>query len=645
MAATTDRFTLTNNYLFLQYVNIWSPFVVIGIISSVFSACLSGLIGSSRILEALAVDEIFGPLLRWIRKGTTRRGNPWAAVIATAVLTQLTLLIGSMNRIAPIVTIFFLLAYFAVNLSCLALDLASAPNFRPTFKYFSWHTALIGAIGSIIMCFIVSPSYASIAIGVLVGFICMLHLRDFPRASWGSISQALIFHQVRKYLLMLDPRKEHVKFWRPQMLLLVSNPRSSINLIDFVNDMKKGGLFILGHVKTGQADNSTVDICSQEYPYWVSLIDNMKIKAFVDMTAAQTIRDGVLQLIRLSGLGGLRPNTIILGFYDSNTPEDKLRNRSFFKRRWLKGNAPLNNLSTPVFHQQELQPSSTIRSGVMEGASTITLNSFNSTATINGNDMYPIFNFGELRQENEEKELDAHSYVQIIKDALHLNKSVCLARNFHQLHKDDIESNRRKVFIDIWPVNFIFPETSTQFDVTCLYMLQLATILSMVKPWKTRAVLRVFLCIDAINDNALRTQQHLDELLSQLRINAQTRMIAWENVTSLLNNPTPTPTTNTDSAATISVEQHSIPPPTTTTTTAAASTNSFVDVNDTYVRGVNELIRQQCDNTTCLYLYLPRPPRDKTLSQRYIRVLDLLSNDLPPVMFVHGVSSVTCTQL
>ena len=59
----------------------------------------------------------------------------------------------------------------------------------------------------------------------------------------------------------------------------------------------------------------------------------------------------------------------------------------------------------------------------------------------------------ELRQENEEKELDVQSYVQIIKDALNLNKSICVARNFHQLHKDDIENNRRRVFVDIWPVS------------------------------------------------------------------------------------------------------------------------------------------------------------------------------------------------
>lgn len=153
------------------------------------------------------------------------------------------------------------------------------------------------------MCFIVSTVFASIAIGISTALIGVLHLRDFPRASWGSISQALIFHQVRKYLLLLDPRKEHVKFWRPQMLLLVANPRSSINLIDFVNDMKKGGLFILGHVKINPVNDETIDVCSKECPYWISLIDHMKIKAFVEMTSASTIRDGAMQLMRLAGLG------------------------------------------------------------------------------------------------------------------------------------------------------------------------------------------------------------------------------------------------------------------------------------------------------------------------------------------------------
>lgn len=90
---------------------------------------------------------------------TSSSGNPWVAVLYTWGLAQVSsvpavcccvfsdfasllngvcgvlvlqcvVFAGQLNAIASLVTVFYLLAYAAVDLACLALEWASAPNFR-----------------------------------------------------------------------------------------------------------------------------------------------------------------------------------------------------------------------------------------------------------------------------------------------------------------------------------------------------------------------------------------------------------------------------------------------------------------------------------------------------------------------------------
>jgi potassium/chloride transporter 9 len=72
----------------LQSISFWRPLVPIGIIATTFSGELSALIGSSRVLKALADDQLFGPVLNFVKYGKTKSGNPWVAVIITFIFAE-----------------------------------------------------------------------------------------------------------------------------------------------------------------------------------------------------------------------------------------------------------------------------------------------------------------------------------------------------------------------------------------------------------------------------------------------------------------------------------------------------------------------------------------------------------------------------
>lgn len=254
--------TLRTNITFLQQTTISEYLVVIGLLFSCFSSGLGSLFGASRILQAISRDKLF-KIMAPLGYGTEHGDEPRLAVLFTWLIAQICIFIGDLDAIAPICTSFYCLAYAAVNFACLILHLSGVPNFRPTFSLSNWPLALSGVVLNLSVMFYLNPAYAAISLLVLSFIFGYLYLMT-PSRQWGDVSQALIFHQVRKYLLRLDERKTHAKFWRPSIVLFI---KSLVNpTVSLCDQMKKGGLYVVADVIVGEFGYETTRLCEEKRP-------------------------------------------------------------------------------------------------------------------------------------------------------------------------------------------------------------------------------------------------------------------------------------------------------------------------------------------------------------------------------------------
>ncbi|XP_022623866.1 solute carrier family 12 member 6 isoform X1 [Seriola dumerili] len=293
-----------------------TPWVIV--IGSFFSTCgagLQSLTGAPRLLQAIAKDNII-PFLRVFGHGKAN-GEPTWALLLTALIAELGILIASLDLVAPILTMFFLMCYLFVNLACALQTLLRTPNWRPRFSYYHWTLSFLGMIICLALMFISSWYYAIVAM-VIAGMIYKYIEYHGAEKEWGDGIRGLSLSAARYALLRLEEGPPHTKNWRPQLLVLlkldedahVKSPR----LLTFASQLKAGkGLTIVGTVVSGNFLQSYGEALAAEQTL-KHLMDKERVKGFCQCIVAQKPREGISHMIQSSGLGGMKPNTVVMGW-------------------------------------------------------------------------------------------------------------------------------------------------------------------------------------------------------------------------------------------------------------------------------------------------------------------------------------------
>jgi len=209
-----------------------------------------------------------------------------------------------------------------MNLSVFHSSMTKSPGWRPSFKYYNKWISLLGAIVCVALMFLIDWILAvatCAAIVILYSF--MLYLK--PETNWGSSADALVFLNALNNSYSLNEKKDHIKTYRPKILLLSGNPAHRKPLVDFANLLtKKMSLLVCGHILP-EGNSHDVEIIKDTVQNWFK---DHSIKSFYTVQQSQVFSDGAKNIISLTGLGKLSPNMVMMGFNSNKSDVEEYFN-------------------------------------------------------------------------------------------------------------------------------------------------------------------------------------------------------------------------------------------------------------------------------------------------------------------------------
>ncbi|NXO93843.1 S12A1 protein, partial [Certhia brachydactyla] len=303
---------LMNNFQVMSMVSGFGPLITAGIFSATLSSALASLVSAPKVFQALCKDNVYKGL-EFFAKGYGKNNEPIRGYVLTFVIAMAFILIAELNTIAPIISNFFLASYALINFSCFHASYAKSPGWRPAFRYYNMWVSLFGALLCCGVMFVINWWAALITYAIEL-FLYIYVTYKKPEVNWGSSTQALYFVNALDSALALTTVEDHVKNFRPQCLTLTGAPMVRPALLDITHTFtKNNGLCICCEVYTGPRKLCVKEMNSGMEKKQAWLTKN-KRKAFYAAVAADNFRDGVKSLLQASGLGRMKPNTLVIGF-------------------------------------------------------------------------------------------------------------------------------------------------------------------------------------------------------------------------------------------------------------------------------------------------------------------------------------------
>jgi amino acid transporter len=305
MAYAIDAERLRTDYNILMRIALFAPAVVAGIWGATLSSALGGILGGPRILQAMSIDRITPKIFG---AGVGRNKEPRNALLLTFIIAEGGVLIGKLDMIAEVVSMFYLAAYGFINLSFFLESWASA-DFSPSFKVKRW-IGLLGFIATFAVMFQLNPGAMVAAFIVIGGIYAYLQRRQIALSSgdvWTSVWSSLVMKGLQK----MDATDDTTRNWKPNILLFTGGTEQRPHLIE-ISKAIAGQVGMVSNFDL--VENPEADVLFPKHKQSVQDPVLQEYGIFGRRQEVKNVFQGIETIASTYGFSGVEPNTIMLGW-------------------------------------------------------------------------------------------------------------------------------------------------------------------------------------------------------------------------------------------------------------------------------------------------------------------------------------------
>ncbi len=305
MAVPLDE--LRGNTSIMRDLALAPALIDIGVMAATLSSAIASILGAPRVLQRLAADRLIGPLQPFA-KGAGPANNPRRAAALTTALALGTVALGDLDRVAPIISMFFLASYGMINYATYSEARSANTSFRPRFRWFDWRLSLLGTLACIGVIVAIDPVAGALA-GLAVFGLYRYLRRSVHQVRWADSTQSFHAAEVRSHLRAMVQHPSSSRDWRPFTVAFA--PRGPVRrerLAAATSWIEGGaGFSTVVRVVAGRgavARKHATRVGQKLMGELASDYPTMYGRAIV----AADLREGVAAALQSTGLGPIRPN-------------------------------------------------------------------------------------------------------------------------------------------------------------------------------------------------------------------------------------------------------------------------------------------------------------------------------------------------